>query len=711
MKKLGLVLAMTIIVTLIMGVIPASQTLAAQPAHTLTGTETRITTDYADQYDPTISGNIIVYTDARGADLDVWSYNLSTGTEAPVTTADGDQQLSDVSDGLIAYTDYMKEDVLLFSTFDGTTVDLTGTADSNSVMPSIGQKLVVWQDDRDGNWEIYAKNLDTGEERRITNSPDRVDSMPRVDNGTIVWQSTVNNIGDIYSYDWATGQTRQITNTPSGDERNPDVSGKYVVYQGKRGGDYEIYLFDLTSGIETRLALPGDQYCSFSGSISGDYVCFEDLSSGTYHLKLWYLPTGEVFDLTSAPGGPPVTAGQFLSDIDGNRIVYTDDRNGQLDIYLYEFQLQNVAKSDQTISFSPLSDKTYGDADFTVIAKAASGLPVTFTASGNCTVTSDGSVHITGAGSCTITAHQSGNDSYNAAPDVSQTFTVVPAYLIARGIKANDKQYDSTTAATLDFSGAKLEGIIGTDDVSLNTSLYTANFASKDAGSGITVAITWLFIKGAQASDYMLTPPQYMTANISKAPMTITAVTNTKIYDTTTTAAAIPIVTGLKGKDSVSGLSETYNNANAGTGKTLSVTSYTVNDGKGGKNYIVTTVPNTTGVIKQASTNTTLTSSPNPASFWLGLLGDKVTFTATVSVIKPGAGTPTGVVSFYSGTRKLGNGTLDGTGKATYSTYTATLGGLLGLGQHPITAVYSGDNNFNGSTSNTVNQWVSLLTL
>jgi len=109
----------------------------------------------------------------------------------------------------------------------------------------------------------------------------------------------------------------------------------------------------------------------------------------------------------------------------------------------------------------------------------------------------------------------------------------------------------------------------------------------------------------------------------------------------------------------------------------------------------------------KATPTVTLTSNKNPASFLLGLLGDKVTFTATVKA--PGLGTATGTVTFYSGTKKLGTGTLGSTGTTTYSTCAGSLGGLLGLGQHLITAVYSGDANFNGNTSNTVNQKVSLL--
>src|SRR5206468_8473715 len=76
-----------------------------------------------------------------------------------------------------------------------------------------------------------------------------------------------------------------------------------------------------------------------------------------------------------------------------------------------------IAKANQTISFAPLPNKTFGDPDFPVNATASSGLTVTFAAAGQCTV-SGNTVHLTAAGSCTITASQVGNANYNAAPDV-----------------------------------------------------------------------------------------------------------------------------------------------------------------------------------------------------------------------------------------------------------------------------------------------------
>ena len=67
----------------------------------------------------------------------------------------------------------------------------------------------------------------------------------------------------------------------------------------------------------------------------------------------------------------------------------------------------------------------------------------------------------------------------------------------------------------------------------------------------------------------------------------------------------------------------------------------------------------------------------------------------------PGAGVPTGSVTFKDGATTLGTGTLNGTGQATFATTT------LAVGSHTITAVYGGDPNFSGSTSAALAQTVS----
>lgn len=112
----------------------------------------------------------------------------------------------------------------------------------------------------------------------------------------------------------------------------------------------------------------------------------------------------------------------------------------------------------------------------------------------------------------------------------------------------------------------------------------------------------------------------------------------------------------------------------------------------GDANYLASSTTVTERITQNSST-TTLSSSINPST-----ISQTVTFSATVT---SSSGVPTGIVAFFDGTSPLGSVTLNGSAVATFITSS------LGLGTHPITAVYSGDVNNLVSTSNVVNQVVN----
>ena len=91
-----------------------------------------------------------------------------------------------------------------------------------------------------------------------------------------------------------------------------------------------------------------------------------------------------------------------------------------------DLTFRTFMKLAQQIDFAPLSGRTYGEPDFTIAATATSGLPVSFSAAGACSV-SGTTVHITSVGACTITATQAGDDTYAAADPVRQTFAITYA--------------------------------------------------------------------------------------------------------------------------------------------------------------------------------------------------------------------------------------------------------------------------------------------
>jgi len=113
----------------------------------------------------------------------------------------------------------------------------------------------------------------------------------------------------------------------------------------------------------------------------------------------------------------------------------------------------------------------------------------------------------------------------------------------------------------------------------------------------------------------------------------------------------------------------------------------------GDLNFISSTSTVASQVVDQASTSTTLKSSLNPSNF-----GQSVNLTAAVS--GQFGGVATGTVMFSNGSTSLGTVSLSG-GSAVLATTT------LPVGTNSITAVYTGDSNFAGSTSTAVSQTVT----
>ncbi len=78
----------------------------------------------------------------------------------------------------------------------------------------------------------------------------------------------------------------------------------------------------------------------------------------------------------------------------------------------------------QTITFDPLPNKIVVDPPFVITATASSGLPVSFSAAGLCSVAGN-VVTLLDVGSCSITASQPGTVTWNPAPDVTRTFQIL----------------------------------------------------------------------------------------------------------------------------------------------------------------------------------------------------------------------------------------------------------------------------------------------
>jgi TolB protein len=164
--------------------------------------------------------------------------------------------------------------------------------------PSIYENLVVWsaadiseeqQDEFD--WNVFLLDLDTGEVRQITDDQ-HVQMEPRIYGNTIVWLDNRHGTGerypypqplDVYAYDLSTGEEKRITAATTVEGySHPAVSGSFVVWTDSRHADpevvrhatnepdynNEIYMYDLATDEERRVTdYPGnDRYPTVNGN-------------------------------------------------------------------------------------------------------------------------------------------------------------------------------------------------------------------------------------------------------------------------------------------------------------------------------------------------------------------------------------------------------------------------------------------------------------
>jgi hypothetical protein len=217
-----------------------------------------------------------------------------------------------------------------------------------------------------------------------------------------------------------------------------------------------------------------------------------------------------------------------------------------------------------------------------------------------------------------------GAGNYTLAQPTGLSADITPAPLTIVGTNVANKVYDGTTTATL--TGGRLSGLIGTDPVAFT---QAGTFASSNAGNGIAVSASDT-LSGTAATNYTLTQPTGLSANITPAPLTVsgTNVAN-KVYDGTATATlAGGTLSGVIGSDLV-GLTQTgtFASANAGTG--IAVNATDTLSGGGAGNYTLTQPAG-------------LTANITPATLIYGALPDSTSSGKLVSGL---SGTVSGFVT------------------------------------------------------------------
>lgn len=203
-----------------------------------------------------ISGKPLSEIDWDEIDRDVFLLDLDTGEIEQITNEEHAQIEPRVYGDTIIWLDtrhvesYHNPDVFDLYAYDLRTNKETRLTSSTSVEDNqlvINGNLIVWSDNRHAdpevtihagnepnyNNEIYVYDLDTNKEQRITNYAGN-DHYPAIDGSRIVWlrQFTFRE-AEVFLYDLNSGQETQISHNQYA-AYNPDISASWIVWADSR---------------------------------------------------------------------------------------------------------------------------------------------------------------------------------------------------------------------------------------------------------------------------------------------------------------------------------------------------------------------------------------------------------------------------------------------------------------------------------------------
>ncbi|WP_292522465.1 Ig-like domain-containing protein [Methanoculleus sp.] len=223
--------------------------------------------------------------------------------------------------------------------------------------PDIDGNRIVWEDDRNGDIDIYLGTVDqfreslggyTGE--RVTSDP-ASQERPSISGDYIVWQDDRNGDWDIYLHDASTGEEKQLTDD-LGKQWLPAVRGGYAAWYDDSSGRTNIVLYDIAAGtvkdtIETdaRTTIPFSSVpTEFRPALSERYVAWVNASDDE---RIWY------YDIAAETAVGPVstiTAPQSWPSLSGSLIAWEDYRHGTTNAEIYMTDLDNPAGEERRIT-------------------------------------------------------------------------------------------------------------------------------------------------------------------------------------------------------------------------------------------------------------------------------------------------------------------------------------------------------------------------
>jgi beta propeller repeat protein len=195
---------------------------------------------------------------------------------------------------------------------------LTASPDVDEINPAIDWPWVVWQRRSSANpsapWQVLATNLLSGQ-RFLAWGSTQDQLNPSVQAGRVVWQDWRDvGPGEIYFRNLESSEQRRITTNTFG-QYNPVLNNQWIVWQDNRNGQVDLYGFDIGRNTEVRLtATPENETRPY---LDGPWAVYQEdsLSPLTANLRLLHLPTLRTVPVTrttTAKDRPSLANGKAL---------------------------------------------------------------------------------------------------------------------------------------------------------------------------------------------------------------------------------------------------------------------------------------------------------------------------------------------------------------------------------------------------------------